>query len=120
MKSLFAGLFMLLSISYAATAQSVQFKPNTELPLELRAKVSVAVSRQCPNLINLFENVTTVRVDKVDQGVIDYFYTTTINAEVAVDQFEYVPVLVVVNSAVYAHNNPTAGDNTVVEAVSCQ
>lgn len=111
-------IFSMLILS-AVSAQAVRYQENTELPLELRAKSTVAVLTQCPFLSEIKEESTTLFQDYIDQGVIDYYYTTRLSAAACLDQSVCRPYAVMVKSAVYSFSNPLAGDNTVVESVEC-
>ena len=75
----FLLLFVLFTtVCQANTVESV-FNKNSELSEILKVKILVALNEKFPCLspYSIRETKTEVRVDRVDQGIIDYYYTTT-------------------------------------------
>ncbi len=83
MKSLIVAIATLVSVStFANDLQSV-YKKDTVLPVRVQERVLETLKTQCPNLLinwGLTEVITTLRVDKVDQGITDYYYTTSFSS----------------------------------------
>lgn len=104
-RSWVAGLAVL--VSTAAQASGV-FMPNSPLPEEIKSLIRVELSARCtPG--DWQEVATTVREDRIDQGIIDYYYTTTIRMH---------EQEIVVESADWAMSNPTAGPGEEVLSVT--
>ncbi len=111
----FICALILLSGTFASAAV---FKTDTLLPQGLQSKIISAVPSQC-SAFDLKEVSTTEREEYIDQGVIDYFFVTTLIGKNKVDQLIYENVEIVVESAQYSFSNPLAGDNQVITAIRC-
>lgn len=109
--------FLFASFSFANTVNSV-FLTNSDLSNELKEEVIVAVEKSfpCVNSYGLKEVETTVRKDRVDQGIIDLYFTTTFKANIT---YDYHPrtITVLVESVLWAGSNPSV-DWTEVTNVS--
>lgn len=66
--------FFLALCALPTLAFAQVFNPQTELPTELHARV-LKTAESC-GLVVIREISTTVRMESVDQGIRDYFYTT--------------------------------------------
>ncbi len=78
MKMLFILTISFFSLmSHANTVDSV-FKTDTNLPKILQEKIFMEIVKKIPGLapFSVFEMTTEVRVDRVDQGIRDYYYKT--------------------------------------------
>lgn len=66
------------SLANANTIQTV-FKKDTKLPVILQEKILAKVQKELPCLdpYGLRETTTAVKIDRVDNGVIDYYYSTS-------------------------------------------
>lgn len=85
---LFLSLSLLLTLSNMAVANTVEnsFDSDSKLPNLLKERILEKIKLEIPCLKNdsLKEVKTTEVVDVVDQGVVDYVYTTTL-------KFQYYP-----------------------------
>ena len=78
MKMLFILTISFISImSHANTVESV-FKKDTNLPKVLQEKIFMEIVHKIPGLapFSVYEMTTEVRVDRIDQGIRDYYYKT--------------------------------------------
>ncbi len=113
--TLVASVSMLVGATFASPihAETVQFGTfflaDSELPGELQSQLRRELDKRCRFDANTrFEEVSTeVRVERIDQGVIDHFYTTQLVArEFNVNGTQNLTVIVV-ESSWYAGSNPT-------------
>lgn len=111
-------LIALISLTTMANTVSSVYLENTNLSSDLKEEVILAVKEQfpCVNNFGLKEVETTVRRDRVDQGIIDLYYTTTFKANIT---YDYHPrtISIVVNSIRWAGSNPSV-DWTEITNVS--
>jgi hypothetical protein len=109
------ALLFVAIISFDANAQAV-FRHDSKLPSSLRSIVAAVINYNCRSQGHaLFERDTTVRIDDIDQGMRDYFYTTTL---VVKDNQRKDIGEVVVESFDIDMFNPTAGVTEGVSAIS--
>lgn len=116
------ALFILLLVSSLTQANTVEstFRPDSSLPLELRENILHAIKSECGNLITAYglrEITTEVRIERVDQGVLDYYYETTFSSRYYFDRMHPTHTTITVASAKYAVTN---GDPFVVSRVESQ
>ncbi|MGZ5278994.1 MAG: hypothetical protein ACXWC9_03580 [Pseudobdellovibrionaceae bacterium] len=104
MKQTVAAFILLFSlISQANTVEST-FKIDSPIPQDLKVMILDKLSKTCSNAVvenGLTEVQTEVSKVKIDQGQIDYYFTTTFTAVHEAGQFE-----IVVQSADLAIYNP--------------
>ncbi len=105
---LLAGLLLLISFSASANTIESIYKSDSILHPLLKAEIAEVLTAEysCINAYGLHEVKTEVVVDEVDQGIVDYYYTTTFSATYTYD-FHPNNTTVVVRSAKYAGSNPT-------------
>ena len=81
------------------------------MPEALKTKVTQALVAQCPEAFaissEMFEVETLVRVEKVDQGIIDYYFTSTFTVTPQNDWAHRESYAILVNSSQMAGTNPT-------------
>lgn len=118
MKKIFLLLGLFLSMQAQANNSDSVFKKDSELPRNLQERVLAAVQSKCANLImnyGLSEIATEVRIERIDQGVIDRFYTTTFFSRYLFDGTHPTTTYITVESAEYSFSN---GDNLEVTNIS--
>jgi hypothetical protein len=101
--------FLSIVTSFANTAESVYLKDSV-LPQSLRHRVLDQIKIRCPDIsveLGLKEISTRVHYEKIDQGVLDYFYTTTFLANYRFDGIHLSFAYITVESAEYEISNPT-------------
>lgn len=109
------AVLIIATITFEANAQAV-FKHDSKLPASLRAIVAAVVNYNCDFGHRVaFEKGTEVSVDRIDQGMTDYFYKTTF---VVKDEKRNNVGELVVNSFNIAMYNPTAGVTEGVDSIS--
>ncbi|MFP5385706.1 MAG: hypothetical protein ACLGHN_06475 [Bacteriovoracia bacterium] len=114
--SFIALAFTLMTILSANASTASSFSPR-----HLK-KITDAVAKKCYLVGNLQEVATHTRVDRVDQGIIDYYYKSEFLMEVRVDQGLFDTYKVNVDSAIfdaYDHADKDWGIITV-DSVSCE
>lgn len=102
---------ILLFAPLATFANSVDtvFPASSPLPAELRARVLEAVQARCSRGLTfntLRETSTREREERVDQGIIDYFYTTDLSTTYYFDGMHPVGATITVESAEFDISNP--------------
>lgn len=110
MKTLIATLLLSLS----AFAQP-------EMPIELQEKILKAIADRCERITNLQEVETVTRVDRIDQGQVDYYYTTYFTANWYFDGTHPINTTIKVESEDLAIYNPSISRLNVlsVEGEAC-
>ncbi|WP_408096250.1 hypothetical protein ACJVC5_14520 [Peredibacter sp. HCB2-198] len=114
MKKLIAIFALSLSVSALANTIDFTFKKDSPIPVALQERLLKVLKERCPEMVltyNLREKSTEVRVDRVDQGVIDHYYTTTFSARWYSDGYHPSTSLITVESVEYSLQN---GDNLAV------
>lgn len=106
--SIIAIALTLTSTAFAGTFKN-SYKENTLVPVSLQDEVVQTALTRFPCLSNLKEIHTTERTVKIDQGMVDHFYTTVFTAFTNLDHPN--SVYVTVDSAEFAIQN---GKNTEV------
>lgn len=78
MRAFFLLFILITTVCQANTVESV-FEKDSELSEILKVKILDALKEKFPCLspYSISEKKTLVRVDRIDQGIIDYYYTTT-------------------------------------------
>ncbi len=108
--------FLLTLLALTSFAHASVFNPQTELPRELQARV-LKTAEGC-GLVVIREILTTVRMESVDQGIRDYFYTTDfIAVDPSDDQYPRQQTVRVL-SAQWEINNPPEA-RWQIEGVIC-
>ena len=103
-------LALLLPLTTFANSVDTVFKADSALPAELRARVLEAVKARCGDGLTfntLREDSTSYREERVDQGVIDYIYTTDLQTTYLYDGMHPVGATITVESAEYSVSNPS-------------
>jgi hypothetical protein len=117
MKNLIISLCFFTALTANANTVSVVFKSDSQVPTELQKRISSEVSKKCgPTYSNytFTEKVTQVRLDRIDQGVTDKYFTTTLT-DGGLRGHPELTVSITVESAEYSFTN---GDNLEVISVS--
>jgi len=109
MKCLIIVLATIFSCSSFAGIFTGSYKKDTIVPVNLQDEVAQAIYNRYPCLSNLLEVDSTERVDRVDQGVVDRYYTTVFTSLSTLDHPSH--VYVTVDFAEYAFSN---GKNTAI------
>jgi len=122
MKNGFMIALALVGTSAYANTVATVFRRDSKLPEELKSRVLAAVEAQCAHVLTQFglsESSTTVASERVDQGVIDYFYTTKLKSQ-GMDSDGYHPIWnrITVSSAQWAISNPPEASWEVLQ-VDC-
>jgi hypothetical protein len=102
---------ILLFVPLASFANSVEtvFNASSALPAELQVRVLEAVKARCSRGLTfntLRETSTRVRKERVDQGIVDYFYTTDLETTYYFDGMHPVGATITVESAEFDISNP--------------
>lgn len=114
MKQLFFVITFALSLVAQANTVETVFKKDSEIPVELQQKIIDYVTQNCKAIVELYglsELQTEVRYDRVDQGILDTYFTTTLSARYHYDGMHPSVTRIVVESAKYDFY----GDNLRVE-----
>ncbi|MCM2324460.1 MAG: hypothetical protein NDJ90_14475 [Oligoflexia bacterium] len=103
----FSILLVLVLVALEARANSVEsvYRRDSVLPDEMKPMILAKLKEQCPDAIapgGLSELITTVRADKIDQGLIDYYYVTTFDARYYPDGMHPNHTTITVHSAEYS------------------
>lgn len=109
-----------LILLFPLNAFATVFLPNTQLPKELQARVH-AMALSCGDYAHhwsLQEKQTTVRAERIDQGIVDYYYTTEFSLQYYFDGTHPISTAITVESAQYEINNPVEA-RWQVESVDC-
>lgn len=117
LKKLFVIIGIAFSISAQANTIDTVFKKDSALPQELQKRVLQYVNTNCANLVSysgLQELATDVREVKIDQGMVDQYFTTTFASSYRFDGQHSVRTYITVESAQYAFSN---GDNLAVLSI---
>ena len=95
---------------------------NSDLDLVHQTKIQESVEKNCFLKGDLTQLSSTVKVDVVDQGVRDFYYTTTFETFDKYDQVYSDKYIVTVNSVkwdMYDHETKNWGSYSV-ESVKCE
>lgn len=118
MKSLFAGIMFLSSV---AMADEVVFLQENPMPEALRAKVAAQLTKRCSKAFEItnliIEEKTNVHIERVDNGVVDYYYSSTFSVTLQNDPAHFESQFIYVKSAQFGGTNPTPDDYGVVESI---
>lgn len=112
--------FVLLSFAAQAVTPDQVFRRDTQLPQELQQRV-LNLALSCGDYVahwSLQEKATTVRVDRIDQGIVDYYYTTELTVQYYFDGTHPATHSIFVESAQVEVNNPPSARWQVGD-VSC-
>jgi hypothetical protein len=107
MKFALLGIVFLSFAAQAVTPDQV-FRRDTQLPQELQQRV-LNKALTCGAYVahwSLQERATTVRVDRVDQGIVDFYYTTELTVQYYFDGTHPMSYSIFVESAQIEVNNP--------------
>ncbi len=120
MKKFLAVLGLTLSITAHANTVETVFDKDSKVPTDLQARILNYVNTKCSAVIanyGLNEVSTSVRLDRIDQGVVDQYFTTTFSSRYYFDGMHPTTIYFTVESAVYAFQN---GDNLEVLKSDCE
>jgi hypothetical protein len=115
---IFSALILVVSLSAEANTSGSVFGRSSPVPAALRERILSAVQARCPSIITpygLEEIKTEVREDHVDQGVVDFFYSTSLSSRYFADGMHPATTTIQVESAEYAFSN---GDNLQILGIS--
>jgi hypothetical protein len=81
MKALFILTLALVTTLVSANTVETVFQKDSELPVILQTQIIKQMTKDIPCLeaYSMSEVKTEVKIDRIDQGITDYYYTTTIN-----------------------------------------
>ncbi|MFP5491916.1 MAG: hypothetical protein ACLGG0_10460 [Bacteriovoracia bacterium] len=105
---------LMLSIAMPSFANII----GSELSSRHQAVIAKAVAEKCFLTRGLTEVKTEVRVDRVDQGVIDYYYTSELTAVDYIDQGVFDTYKVIVESAIFSGYDHEAQDWGLIDVQS--
>lgn len=118
----FAIAILLLLVSVQAYSADVSFLNDNQMPGSLKQKVKAALIEQCAAALEIgnifFENKTVVVRDKVDQGVVDHYYTTEFLIASHDDLYHFDSYTIIVKSVQMAGFNPSPDDYGLVESIT--
>ena len=105
-------------ISANVFALPIHWTTNT-VPSDIQARIESTVAERCEIYgRSLTESYSKVEEVRIDQGIVDTFYTVTLSASQKIDQYMYAEVdAVEVVVARYDFSNPLAGDPVQVESL---
>lgn len=108
----------LIALSLAVLSISALASSHSERHL---AAITKAVAEKCFIASKLTEVKTIVREDRVDQGVVDYYYSSEFTAVVRIDQGVFDTYRVAVESAIFSAYDHEARDwgLIAVDSVKC-
>lgn len=110
MKKIFVSAIALI-LSASAFAADVAFLEGNEIPSSLKNKIEAELISRCGKALefgNIFwEQQTDVRIDRVDQGVVDLYFTTEFMIAMKDDPFHFDSFKIVVKSEQMAGSNPS-------------
>lgn len=119
MKTVFA---LIVLVGQSAFANEVQFLSQNQMSESLRGKVTAQLQERCALAFDytaqLKEVSATVEVVKVDNGVVDTYFTSVFAVNVKLDQYIVDSKEIVVKAAQYAGSNPTPDAYGVVESIT--
>lgn len=110
--------FVFALIATNAFAGDVIWTGDTVIPSHIQKRMEAEVAARCQvaGRVRLEETRSSMREERIDQGVIDFFYSTSITVSERLDQYIFDEIgTVEVDVAEYSFSNPLAGDNVVVE-----
>lgn len=101
-------LVTVISLLVIGQAHASLFLSNTTLPTELQQLIVNTIKKEvpCVALYSLKETETLVREERIDQGVVDYFFTTKITGQYYFDSYHPAAMDVVIETAEYDISNP--------------
>ncbi len=89
-------------------ASNSVFRKNSPVPSELQTRIIQEILTKYPCMtMGLFEDSTEVHEDRVDQGVRDFYYTTTLQYTWYFDGMHPSTERFTVKSAEYSISNPS-------------
>ncbi len=117
MKKLFC--LLLIVSSFAQAQANLVFRTDSVVPSQLQDLIIQTVQSQCIGIAqySLMESKSFERIDRIDQGIIDRYYTTYINAQFYFDGQHSSTVIIEVNSLISAGFDP-AGNEKVLSVSS--
>lgn len=94
---------------------------NSDYDLRLDTAITKAVTKNCNEMLELTVIDSKVEEDRIDQGIIDYKYTTILSGKQIYDQNIYDEYKIVVESEYYDGYDHATGDygSYVVKSVEC-
>lgn len=115
MKSLFVS-FLLFASSLSFATEG----PIRESDYEARHQKAIVqgVYELCGLYGVLIQKSSTVKKARIDQGIVDYYYSTKFELRVGIDQYLYDEYSVTVESAIYSAYDHKAKDWGQIEVLS--
>ncbi|WP_372655465.1 hypothetical protein, partial [Halobacteriovorax sp.] len=91
------ALFLLSTITVNANTVETVYNVDSKLNKLLQVEIADALTSKfsCINAYGLKEVSTKVVVDEVDQGIVDYYYTTTFSVDYTYDYHPNTTTIVV-------------------------
>lgn len=112
---------ILAAFLYGLTLSALANIIDSKLSPRHQAVIAKAILEKCHLSVNLTEVKTEVHIDRVDQGVIDYYYDSEFMVIDPIDQGMVDTYKVLVQSAIYSAYDHEAQDWGLIEvaSVSC-
>lgn len=100
-------LFIAILISSLGHART--FNQDSVLPKELRDLIIEEIVKQvpCVEKYSLKERSTQVREDRIDQGVVDYYYKTVLTGSYLYDSYHPARMIIEIDTVEYMISNPS-------------
>ncbi|MBY0315951.1 MAG: hypothetical protein K2Q26_10550 [Bdellovibrionales bacterium] len=73
-------LNLITSWAVATQGGSIQFIKDSQVPVEIQAKIIEEIQQRCPSVFSATEVQTSVKIVQVDQGVQDTYFSTELSA----------------------------------------
>lgn len=118
-------LFIVTSLFLNAYAQPgsqqnyIDFLPDSQIPRDVRQSMNALLEKKCEPMIltmgEFYEISTEVETHEIDQGQIDYTYTTTLGIA---SEYATMEDRVVIRTEDLEISNPLFGPNVISELVS--
>ena len=118
MKKFIALIVLAASMTSQANTLETVFKKETSIPKELQEKIFESLKTRCSDIISAYglrEMKTEVRIDRVDQGITDRYYTTVFTSRYYFDGYHPTTTRIEVKSVEYS---PQYDDNFSVLEVN--
>lgn len=108
MKKLIALLALVVSVYAQANTLDSVYKKDSPVPAELQKLILDSVNTRCADIISAYglrEVTTTVKVDRVDQGIVDRYFTTVLSSRYPIDGYHYGLSNIEVKTVEYSSQN---------------
>lgn len=108
MKKLIALLALVVSVSAQANTLDSVYKKDSPVTAELQKLILDTVNTRCADVVSAYglrEETSTVNVVRVDQGIIDRYFTTVLSSRYMVDGYHYGIATIEVKTVEYSSQN---------------